>query len=982
MAGAAAWVHAQPAPIADQPEQALLPAGISELPLSLNAKLAYLFKESDGTEVVHLLGDAELSLGTVEGQRLSAREAVIWISNQKYENRPYRHLDVFLWREAQVEEIGGTQTLAPVLFVSLDTSGPISTAVDEFAFESSAKAQAYLDGQSIREALAARREGKPIISAPLRVFDPSGLSTPQGPPEPPPVIHFQSTGEFKGPIEHEGHRLVTVIGRVYLARGVPATDQFLEIQADSAVVFLSPEGTAPRLEAIQDDGLGGKEREPATGTKDKDAKPRRKKSPGNRQMLSAGIGDLDVEGAYLEGDVIMTVGPNMIRASRLYYDFLDNRALILDAVVRTIVPQRNIPLYVRAAEIRQLTTNHFSAEDALLTTSEFHTPHYHIGAKKVEIINRTPPVGARGGLVAAGSFRIEDSTLNVGGIPIAYWPSVKGTLDVSETAIRNVRAGYSDDFGAEFETEWNLFSLAGLEQPEGFDASLSLDYFSERGPAIGIDADYERESYFGLMRSYLIHDSGEDSVNADQTVPPPDELRGRFLARHRDYLADDWQLTLELSYISDRNFLKEYFESEFENEKEQETLAYLKKQRDNWAFSGQLQFRILDFTTQTERLPDFSYYRIGEPLSVPARLRPALDNITWFTENRLGLVRYRPAEQTFEEWLENGNTNSSDTTFRADTRQELTRAFDLGPWRMVPFTAVRGTTWSDSIDEHEIARAMAVYGVRGSTYLSRLYPESRSAFWDIDGIRHVIKADVTAWASQANVGSDELYLFDETVEGIDPIDGVSAGIRQRWQTKRGQGANRRKVDVVTVDTEIGAFSDTPGEDVTNGFMSYSRPENSIARNYVSNAVIWRMNDRTTILNELNYDLNDGDLAVANVSVAVERTPRFSYLIGYRFIDYEESNLLGFDLNYRMTEKHTIALRNAFDLDQGRNLDFTVALIRKHPRWFSAWSFEIDEAEDDFGVSFSLWPEGLEQAAIGSRRFTGLASTTRLSGDEP
>ena len=104
------------------------------------------------------------------------------------------------------------------------------------------------------------------------------------------------------------------------------------------------------------------------------------------------------------------------------------------------------------------------------------------------------------------------------------------------------------------------------------------------------------------------------------------------------------------------------------------------------------------------------------------------------------------------------------------------------------------------------------------------------------------------------------------------------------------------------------------------------------------------------------------------------------MIGYRFIDETDSNLFGFDVNYRLTEKHTLALRELFDLDRGRTLDFTVAFIRKMPRWFSAITFELDEAEDDFGFSLSLWPEGLPQAALGSRRFTGLANTTRINRD--
>ena len=142
-------------------------------------------------------------------------------------------------------------------------------------------------------------------------------------------------------------------------------------------------------------------------------------------------------------------------------------------------------------------------------------------------------------------------------------------------------------------------------------------------------------------------------------------------------------------------------------------------------------------------------------------------------------------------------------------------------------------------------------------------------------------------------------------------------------------------------------------------------------------MIWRVNDRTAVLYESNYDLNDRDWDILNVSLAVERTPRFNYVLGYRFIDGSNSNVLALDTNYRLTEKHTIALREAFDLDQGQTLDFTVALIRRLPRWYTAVSFELDEAEDDVGLSFTLWPEGLPQAAIGSRRFTGLANTTSI-----
>ena len=71
---------------------------------------------------------------------------------------------------------------------------------------------------------------------------------------------------------------------------------------------------------------------------------------------------------------------------------------------------------------------------------------------------------------------------------------------------------------------------------------------------------------------------------------------------------------MELSYLSDRGFLEEFFESEFDNGKEQETLLHLKKQRANWAFTALAQTRLMDFTTATERLPDLGFFVVGQPL--------------------------------------------------------------------------------------------------------------------------------------------------------------------------------------------------------------------------------------------------------------------------------------------------------------------------------------------------------------------------------
>ena len=954
-------------PLSDPVDRSLLPTWISSLPVTLDASRAFIFREEDGTDAIQFIGDFTLRIGENADQELRSREAIVWIMHRTVEGHAFRQLHVLLWRDASIREIAGTLTTGPLLLVTLNTSGDVHLEVNDVAFRPLEENQAYLRGREIQQALVRESAETPATNdnAMLRIVDPAARIEPPKKETIRRTVQVRSDGKLEMTDIEPGRKVLLITGGVYLSRGAADETRFLEIRADSVVVFLPSQngGRAPRSVPTEVGALAprGQDRENLT-------QPR---PPAPRSAI-AGMENIEVEAAYLEGDVVLSLGANQVRASRLYYDFVEDRALILDAVVHTTMLERNIPLYLRAAEIRQLSPREYSATDAILTTSEFHTPHYHLGAGRIELTDLTPaePTERLAG-IRSGRFHIQNATLNIGGRPILSWPDIRGNIDTSETAIQSARTGFSDAFGFEIETDWELFGVLGLETPEGFDATLSMDYFSERGPAIGVNADYQRDRYYGTFRTYLLADDGTDFLGRRRTRPSHKDIRGRILLRHRQYLDDDWQLTFETSYITDQSFQEEFFESEFDNDKEQETLLYLKKQRDNTALTIAIQPRIMDFVTQTERLPDIAYYVIGEPRG---------DGATWYSENRIGIVRYRPADQTLFDILRDGLQRGSGSVVRADTRQEMTWPMDIGAVRVVPFAAARGTVWDDSPRQGGVARLFSTLGVRASMYLSRAYPDIRSTLWDLDGVRHIVKPDLVAWVSTSSRDSRDFFPFDENVEGIDDQSGVAVGLRQRWQTKRGAGDTRRTVDFLTLDVEAAAFNGATGRHRTNGFTSFSRPENSIARNYANASLIYRVNDRTAFLSEINYDLNDGEVDILNISLAVERSPRLSYLLGYRMIDETQSNLLGFDMNYRLSEKHTLALRERFDLDRGQTQDFTVAFIRKFPRWFGALSFALDEAEDDFGISFSLWPEGLPQAALGSRRFTGIPGSTRVRND--
>jgi len=953
---------AQPlVPLGDTVEEPLLPPGISDQDVELFGNLVYLWTEGDGSEVIHVVGGFELHMGR---RRLRAREAVAWMTRREFEGRTYNAFEIFLWRDARVIEPAGTATTGPALFATLNSSGKVIVSADRKTPQSSQATPVYAEAARIRARAGMGRVGLPEAPSPVTVLD-LGRAGEQEKPVARPLVSYRAHNLA---VQQEADRIVvTAIGDVFVSRGDPAGLNTVEIRADAAVLYLVGAGKPGSLPTPDGpERLGG----PPDADSPVGALPGLGALPGpgssdDTMLPSAG----QVEAGYLEGDVILSYGDRTIRASQLYFDFQNDRALILDPVAFMPTPTRDVPIYVRAERVRQLSATEWTAYNAKLTTDEFYTPHYHVGASKIEFEDRTPRslagdvTGPR-----AGRFKISHSTFNIMDVPLLYWPYAQGDLEEDVTPLRRIRTGYSGNFGAEVETQWDLFSVLGLKRPQGMNASLRLDEYTERGPGAGIDADYEFENSFGLFRGYYINDGGEDTLGPYQDETPPDANRGRATWRHRQYLPDDWQLTLEASYVSDAGFLEEYFEREFDVGKEQETLVYLKKQRDHWALTALAHFHVLDFFTETEHLPDVAFRLIGQPLGGVGTL---------YSENRAGVVRYRFADQTLWENLYYGKEDSSGSTLRADSRQEVGFPLDLGPIRVVPFGSVRGTTWDDSVESGNLSRVFGTYGLRSSMYFWRVFEEARSKLLDVTGIRHIIKPDITAWGAHANADSHEQFPFDETIEDIDEFDGVTVGVRQRWQTKRGEPGRQRIVDLVTLDLEMGVFNDAPNIEYTNGFASPTRPETSLSRNYVNGQLLWRITDSTVVATEANYDMNDGELDVFDVSLAVERQPRLGYMIGYRFIEESESNLLGAGVNYQLSEKYTVALRESFDLERGKTEEFTIALIRKLPRWYVGITFELDEIDDDFGISLTAWPEGFPQAALGTRRFTGLATSTGI-----
>ena len=148
---------------------------------------------------------------------------------------------------------------------------------------------------------------------------------------------------------------------------------------------------------------------------------------------------------------------------------------------------------------------------------------------------------------------------------------------------------------------------------------MDLDYMTKRGPAAGTTFDYAGKSFFGLPSLLTEHVRAFEFTTRAPTCWAA--IEGEF-DDHPDWQSRvTWQQNVQalpngfvfqsqLSVLSDKGFLEQYFQNEFDNDVNQNTCVYLKQQQSNWAWTAYGDVRIRDWVDETNWLPGLDGYLI------------------------------------------------------------------------------------------------------------------------------------------------------------------------------------------------------------------------------------------------------------------------------------------------------------------------------------------------------------------------------------
>ncbi|MEX0586417.1 MAG: hypothetical protein WD176_07225, partial [Pirellulales bacterium] len=323
---------------------------------------------------------------------------------------------------------------------------------------------------------------------------------------------------------------------------------------------------------------------------------------------------------YMEGNIVFRQGDRVVYADRMYYNVQRQVGVVLNAEILTQVPNYAGLARVRAASVQQIDAERFVARDAAVTTSRMGIPSYWFESDSVSFqdsqrlmvnpITGQPEMDPLTGQPMVDHQQLvsgRGNTVYLETLPIFYWPTIETDLKRPTFYLTEAKFKHDRVFGTQVYTTWDTYQVFGIPPVVGTEWEFSADYLSERGPAGGTKFTYDRWDFLGVpgknrgvLDAWFIQDDGLDNLGRDRReLVPEEEFRGRAFFQHRHRLPHDLTLSLEAGWISDRNFLEQYFEREWDEWKDQSTAIELRQILGNSSWTIGARYRVNDFFTET-----------------------------------------------------------------------------------------------------------------------------------------------------------------------------------------------------------------------------------------------------------------------------------------------------------------------------------------------------------------------------------------------
>ncbi len=656
-------------------------------------------------------------------------------------------------------------------------------------------------------------------------------------------------------------------------------------------------------------------------------------------------------------------------------------------------------------------------------------------------------------------FDARQNVFYMGQVPVFYYPRMVGDIDNIEPPLRQLRYGMNNYLGQEILADFNAFRLFNIRKPQMIDAwMLDVDYLSKRTkefPAFGTELGWSGrdlfadimdpyrkkappageaipEGYFGYFDIWGLKDAGVDNLGSGPAivtsntilpdgivagkrgyqrndVPAFQDFRGRVNMRHMQSLLDsdadpyeDFRLQVEAAYVSDRQFLEEYYKRLTETGLDQETLAYLIRQKDNTAWSIWTEANFQNFNTETQWLPRVDYYRLGDSL-LSNRLTYFQHSGADYANTHTAVEVNNPNIFAFMPYDPVSNTSGVLKTGRYYTNHEIDMPFNIDNIvRFVPYVQGQAVGWDNQLAGNSVGRVWGAVGARADFMIWRRYSGVDSDLFNVHGLNHKITFEADYRNAVSNVKLNQIgvqddlddntyelvrryFALDNYVGGvlpqqydprhlimrrvISPITGTTdvqgsmqtlqLNVHSRLQTLRGPKGRRRVTDFMTLDLSTTYFPyaarDNFGESFGQNMYNYQ----------------WFLGDRTsfisygwfeffkiggqpTTLAKSNQPGYPFGLNVVTSGISISRPPRGNIYIGYTVLNTGPitTSALNPSVSYWLSPKWYGTFSTSYDFGNGILLASMFSFTRVGADYLTTVGLVVDPQRNNYS-QFSI-----------------------------
>ncbi len=601
--------------------------------------------------------------------------------------------------------------------------------------------------------------------------------------------------------------------------------------------------------------------------------------------------------AIAKGNVVLIQDGERVTGDQLTFNFDTMKGEFKEASIAAK------PFFGSGRKISKVGENHIQIDQGRLTTCDHDKPHFSFFSRKIDVYP--------GEKATARNVR-----LLLGKFPIMYIPRFTQDLRDKEPVFV-ITPGYDKDWGAFALSRWK-YKLS--DEVGGI---VHLDYRQKKDFAWGVDLDYKTASLGeGMIRTYYMNErSVENDFFEERRTPTVERERFRVQWRHKWQIDERTSSILQYYKLSDADFLKDYFESQYRDDTNPSTYFLLTRGMNLGTLSFRADARVNRFESMVERLPEI--------------------NMNIFNQQIAQTGLYFKNSTTFSNLTKVNASPSSDRreTMRFDVNSEVSYPMKLGFIEFKPFAGGEHTYYSKALrrEDYNSIRGIFRTGADLSTKFYRIFDVATN--WmnlDINRLRHIITPSIAyQYDHDPTIPDSKLDQFDE-VDSLTRAHKIVFGLEQKLQTKR----DLANVDLarVIVSTDFLLKEDTgPG-----GF-------NNVNADLEITPYSW-----LSLYFDSTYSAHEERLSTANFDLYInDESDKWYLKLGKRY-NVEVDDQLTAEWGYRINPKWKFRTYQRFDLDTGVHKEMEFDLTRDLHCWEMDINFNHTRGEgDEIWLVFTL-----------------------------